>query len=129
MNIRPLNDLERFEVMQAMFPEEIADDNGAWDNIEDTIWEKFEIDGEHFDLLVGHLAMLAPVQQSPLTGSLHHVLGTVKVVGDSQMITAAVKREVQPPKTECDHDWETVGDGKQVCTYPNCNETREHPNG
>ena len=95
MNIKPLDDLERFEVMQAMFPDEIWDDNDALDDIEDMIWEKFSINIEDFDLLVGHLAMLAPIQQSPLTGNLHHVLGTVKVVGDGQIITAAVKREAQ----------------------------------
>lgn len=130
MNYYPLSDLERFEVMQAMFPDEIGDDNEAWDTIEDTIWDKFEIAGEDFDRLVGHLTMLAPIQQSPMSGELHHVLGTVKIVGDRQLITAAVKREVQmppEPKTECDHDWEDMGNGTMACTYPECDATRKWP--
>lgn len=92
----PLTDLERFEVVQAMFPDEVGDDNEAWDNIEDTIWDKFEISGENFDVLVGRLVMLAPIQQSPMSGDLHHALGTIKIDGNCQMMTAAVKREVQP---------------------------------
>lgn len=93
MKARRLDDLERFEVMQAMFPDELTDDNDLGDE-EPLIYEKFAMEVDDFDLLVGHLVMLAPIQQAPLTGKLHHVLGTIKIVGDSQMITAAVKREV-----------------------------------
>lgn len=130
--IYPLSDLERFEVMQAMFPDEIGDENEDWNNIEDTIWEKFEIAGEDFDQLVGHLVMLAPIQQSPMSGELHHVLGTIKIADNQQLITAAVKREVQIPQEptpenvsdDCDHDWEDMGDGTKACTYPECDATR-----
>ena len=127
MKYYPLSDLERFDVMQAMFPGEIGDDNDAWDHIEDSIWDKFEIDGENFDRLVGRLVTLAPIQQSPMSGELHHVLGTIEIVNGSQMITAAVKREVQLPEPECDHDWEDMSDGTMACTYPGCNATRAWP--
>lgn len=124
MSIQPLDDLERFEIMQAMFPDEVGDDNEAWDNLEDTIWEKFSINVEDFDLLVGHLVMCAPVMGSPMTGKQNHVLGSVSINGNQQQVVAAVKREYQTPKPKCDHDWEDMSDGTMACTYPECNATR-----
>lgn len=125
MSIQPLNDLERFDIMQAMFPDEVGDDNEAWDNLEDMIWEKFSINVEDFDRLVGHLVMCAPVMGSPLAGKQNHVLGSVSINGNQQHVVAAVKREYQPKKPECDHDWEDVGDGQEECTYPGCDAKRE----
>ncbi|MEC8917784.1 MAG: hypothetical protein VX796_09215 [Pseudomonadota bacterium] len=95
---RPLDDLERFEIMQAMFPGEISDDNDAWDNIDDIIWDKFEIDAENFDDLVGRLVMLAPVVQSPLSGDLSHALGDVKISDGQMHMVAAVKRDAVEDK-------------------------------
>lgn len=127
---RPLDDLERFEIMQAMFPDEISDDNDAWDNIDDIIWDKFEIDAENFDDLVGRLVMLAPVMSSPLTNTVHHTLGRITIADGQQNIVAAVKRdavEAAPIKSvadECDHDWDDMGNGTMACTYPECAATR-----
>lgn len=125
MSVQPLDDLERFEIMQAMFPDEVGDDNEAWDNLEDTIHEKFNIDVEDFDLLVGHLVMCAPVMGSPLTGKQNHVLGSVSINGNQLQVVAAVKREYQPNKPKCDHDWIDVGDGQEECTYLGCDAKRE----
>ncbi|MEO1872365.1 MAG: hypothetical protein ABGX76_04250 [Cobetia sp.] len=127
--IQPLSDLERFDLLQAMFPGELSDDNDGWDAMEDLVYDKFNIDAEDFDLLVGHLVMCAPVMGSPLTGTQHHVLGSISFSNGQQHVMAAVKREAaiqeeDKPTEECDHDWEDMGDGTMACTYPECNATR-----
>lgn len=92
----PIDDLERFELMQMLFPEELPDDDDeSWDKVDDLIYEKFGVDPEQFDLIVGHLVMLAPVMESGLTKRRMHVLGKVTVEGDNQYMCAGVKREVQ----------------------------------
>ena len=93
--IKPLTDLERFELVQIMYPDEITEDDAGWDAVEGLIYEKFNIDVEDFDNLVGRLVMCAPVIGSPLTGSQHHALGSVTLVEGRQMVVAAVKREAQ----------------------------------
>lgn len=93
--IKPLTALERFELLQTMFPDEVTDDEAGWAAIFALIYEKFNIEVDDFDNLVGHLVMCAPVMGSPLTGSQHHVLGSVTLVEGQQIIVAAVKREAQ----------------------------------
>lgn len=95
MKYYPLTLLERFEVVMAMFPDKLNDEDHDLGDEEDIIEEEFGMDPADFDKLVGRLVTLAPIQQSPMSGELHHVLGSVKLVGESQRITAAVKREVQ----------------------------------
>lgn len=92
-NIQALTDLERFDLLQAMFPGELSDDNDGWDAMEDLVYDKFNIDAEDFDRLVGHLVMCAPIMGSPLTGTQHHVLGSISVSNGQQHVMAAVKRE------------------------------------
>ncbi|GAA0753130.1 hypothetical protein [Sphingomonas trueperi] len=98
--IQPLSDLERFDLLQAMFPGELSDDNDGWDAMEDLVYDKFNIDAEDFDRLVGHLVMCAPVMGSPLTGTQHHVLGTISISNGQQHVMAAVKREAATQKAE-----------------------------
>ncbi len=130
--IQPLSDLERFDLLQAMFPGALSDDDAGWDAMEDLVYDRFNIDVEDFDRLVGHLVMCAPIMGSPLTGTQHHVLGSAKVSDGQVLMMAAVKREVHVTPTasletessDCDHDWEDMGDGTMACTYPECNATR-----
>jgi hypothetical protein len=98
--IQPLSDLERFDLLQAMFPGELSDDDAGWDAMEDLVYDRFNIDVEDFDRLVGHLVMCAPVMGSPLTGTQHHVLGSISISGNQQHMTAAVKREAIISKAE-----------------------------
>lgn len=103
--IQPLSDLERFDLLQAMFPGELSDDDDGWDAMEDLVYDKFNIDAEDFDRLVGHLVMCAPVMGSPLTGTQHHVLGSISVSNGQQHVMAAVKREaaIQQEEEESSH--------------------------
>jgi hypothetical protein len=98
--IQPLTDLERFDLLQIMFPGELSDDDEGWDKAEDLIYEKFNIEAEDFDLLVGHLVMCAPVLTSPLSGAVHHVLGEIIIKDGSQHVMAAVKREAAAQEQE-----------------------------
>lgn len=100
-NIQPLTDLERFDLLQAMFPGELSDDDEGWDAMDDLVYDKFDIDPEDFDRLVGHLVMCAPVMGSALTDEKHHVLGTINVSDGQQHVIAAVKRDaVEADTTE-----------------------------
>lgn len=98
--IQPLSDLERFDLLQAMFPGELSDDDNGWDAMEDLVYDKFNIDAEDFDLLVGHLVMCAPAMGSPLTGTAHHVLGKISISDGQQQMMAAVKREAATQEEE-----------------------------
>lgn len=128
----PLTDLERFDLLQAMFPGELSDDDAGWDQMDELVTNKFDIDPEDFDRLVGRLVMCAPVMTSPISGTQHHALGSVTVSDGQVLMTAAVKREIHIPQEpapekvseDCDHDWEDMGDGTMACTYPECNATR-----
>lgn len=75
--IQPLNDLERFELLQIIFPGELSDDDEGWEAMEDLVYDRFNIDAEDFDFLVGHLVTCAPVLGSALSGAQYHVLGSV----------------------------------------------------
>lgn len=76
--IQPLSDLERFEIVQAMFPSKLNDEEHDIGDEEEILWDEFSIYPEFFDYLVGHLVMLAPALQSPLTGNVAHCLGRAK---------------------------------------------------
>lgn len=91
-NFKPLDSLERFELIQAMFPGHLGEDADLGDE-EAIIEVTLGIDPESFDELVGRLVMFAPVMSSPLSGEAHHVLGQVTITGFNQQITAIVKRE------------------------------------
>jgi hypothetical protein len=129
--IQPLTDLERFELLQIMFPQELGEDADLGDE-EDLLFDKFDLEPEQFDQLVGHLVMCAPVLISPLSGAAHHVLGETIIKDGQQHVMAAVKRDAvettpaaeQRAEEECDHDWDDVGNGTMACTYPNCDATR-----
>lgn len=93
--IKPLDDLEMFELLQAAYPEkfpdeedetfeaaqEFADNISGWDEIAD---------------LLGRVVMLALPLPSGLTGALYHCLGKLIPIKDGYpRMIAAVKREVE----------------------------------
>lgn len=93
--IKNLDELERFEVVAAMFPDKLNDDENDIGDEEDIIIDEFNITPEKFDYLVAKLTFLAPVMQSPLTGERHHSLGHIEITEQGQSITALVKRKFE----------------------------------
>lgn len=88
----PLSDLERFELLQAMYPDRLTDDSDLGD--EEEILEDIGIDPEAFDEIMGRAVWCATPLRSPLTGKAAHVLGRVSIVDDHIHMVAAVKREI-----------------------------------
>lgn len=91
--MKPLNDLEIYELLQAAYPGKFTDDDEGFEDAQEFAdnlagWE------EVADLL-GRVAMLAMPMGSPLTGSLHHVLGQVTIREGQAYMMAAVKRPVK----------------------------------
>ena len=100
--IKPLDDLEIYELLQAAYPGKFTDDDEGFEDAQEFAdnlagWE------EVADLL-GRVAMLAMPMRSPLTGSLHHALGNVTIKDDQVYLVAAVKR---PVKSEAEEDAES----------------------
>lgn len=74
--VRPLDNLDVFEIMQAIYPDQFAEDSDEnWDAVMEMI-DGIEINGDPLDMFLGRLIMLAPTMESPLTGKKYHVLGT-----------------------------------------------------
>lgn len=98
---RPLNDIERFELVMMMFPDQLNEEENDIGDEEYVIDRELEIAPEDFDLLVGRLMAVAPVMESPLTGHKHHVLGVTDFEAGS--FIAAVKREVSQAEERSDN--------------------------
>lgn len=90
--IQPLDDLERFELLQAMFPGLLHEDADLGD--EEEILDELGVDPEVFDELMARAVLCAMPMQSPLSGQAHHVLGQVSIADGQINMMAAVKREI-----------------------------------
>lgn len=93
--MKPLDDLEMFELLQAAYPEKfIGDSDEAFEAAQEFAesisgWE------EVADLL-GRVAMLTMPMEQPPTGNHVHVLGEIKKTDrGSYYMMAAVKRPVK----------------------------------
>lgn len=84
-----ISDLEAFEILQQMFPDDVVDDDCDYEGVERILMEKLNVDFEQFSAIVGRLAYLGPVLKGPLTGKAHHVLG----VHEGNSFIALIKRE------------------------------------
>lgn len=91
--VHPLDDLERFELLQAMFPGLLHEDADLGD--EEEILDELGIDPEVFDELMARAVMCAMPMSSPLSGEGHHVLGQVSVSDGQVHMMAAVKRAIR----------------------------------
>ena len=96
---KPLDDLEIYDLLQAAYPGKFTDDDEGFEDAQEFAdslagWEDIA------DLL-GRVVMLAMPMGSPLTGSLHHVLGNVTFKDGQVYMMAAVKR---PVKSEAEED-------------------------
>ena len=93
MKIKPLDDLEMFELLQAAYPEKFPDDD-------DKTWEAAqefadEISGwEGVSDLLGRVAMLTMPMESGMTKRLSHCLGKIEIANGKAHMIAAVRRDV-----------------------------------
>lgn len=92
-NVKPLDDLEMFELIQLCYPEKFPDESDeTWDAVRDFV--DCDLQGEEMlsDLLA-RVCMLALPVRSPLSGTNYHCLGQISENGEGYNILAAVKRE------------------------------------
>ena len=72
---KQLDDLEVFDILQALFPGKYTDDD--FDNLDDICIDEFEVDFEQFAKIGGALLTLAPpAMKSPLTDKVYRCFGT-----------------------------------------------------
>lgn len=88
----PLNDLERFELLQAIYPERLGDDADFGD--EEELLHEMCVDPVSFDEIMGRVALCTMPMSSPISGEPHHVLGSVTIADGRVHMMAAVKREI-----------------------------------
>ena len=87
-----MSELEMFEVLQALFPDEVTDENCDYDWLEEFIHNKFEVGVEEFTNIAGHLIYLTPQLRTALSGRMVHAFGTQPEDDPTQFI-ALMKRE------------------------------------
>lgn len=91
--VKPLDDLEMFELLSAAYPEKFSgDDDATWDATQDFADEISGYD-EIADLLA-RVAMLTMPMSSGLTQRLSHCLGPVTITDNKASMIAAVRRDV-----------------------------------
>lgn len=98
--IKPLNDLELYEVLVAAYPEKFKgrEENGndLWNEVIDFAEELCaEMDVDALSDLIGRLVMLASPVESALTGTYSHCLGSTEIRNGHVLMMAAVSREVK----------------------------------
>ncbi|MFV0662736.1 hypothetical protein [Denitromonas sp.] len=98
-DLKPLDDLEMFELLKAAYPERFPDE-------EDATWEAAqqfadEISGwDAIADLLGRVVMLSMPMKSGLTERLSHCLGAVSVRGGAVQMEAAVRRDFHAPEVQ-----------------------------
>lgn len=90
---KALDDLERFELLQIMFPDKFGEDADLGDEID--LLEEMGVDVDSFDEIMGRAVMCSMPMTSPLTGDGHHVLGEVTISNGNVHMMAAVKRPIK----------------------------------
>ena len=97
-DLKPLDDLEMFELLKAAYPERFPDEEDAtWDAA-----QQFadEISGWDATRLLECVVLLTMPMRSGLTNRLSHCLGTVSVNGKRVHMDAAVRRDAHDPEVE-----------------------------
>lgn len=91
--VKPLDDLEMFELLSAAYPEKFSDDDDeTWDAA-----QEFANDISGYDEiadLLARVAMLTMPMSSGLTQRLSHCLGSVTITDNKASMIAAVRRDV-----------------------------------
>lgn len=94
-NVKPLTDLELYELMVTAYPErfdENADDD-IWDDVMDFVDDQFGCIDELSELLARVTLMASPMV-SVINGVSNHCLGKMKIVDNTVRMTACVQRQV-----------------------------------
>lgn len=90
--VKPLDDLEMFELIRAAYPEEFKDDSDeTWDAVQDFAHNISGYD-DVADLL-GRVVMLTMPMASGLTNRQYHCLGSVTFNDGLACMVAAVRRD------------------------------------
>ena len=96
MTVKPLDDLEMFELLQAAYPEKFADDED--ETFEAALNFADDLSGfEELADLLGRVVMLTMPMKSGLTERLSHCIGRVEFAGNSASMVAAVRRDAVTP--------------------------------
>lgn len=97
--IKPLDDLEIFELFSAAYPEKFKDDSDeTWNSVQEFAEE---IAGtEAVAELLGRVVLLTMPMITGMTKRLSHCLGTVKVSDNRASMIAAVRRDFLPTAEE-----------------------------
>ena len=96
MTVKPLDDLEMFELLQAAYPEKFADDKD--ETFEAALNFADDLSGfEELADLLGRVVMLTMPMKSGLTERLSHCIGRVEFAGNSASMVAAVRRDAVTP--------------------------------
>lgn len=102
-NAKPLDELELYELVVAMYPKKFADRDEAGDDIWDEVMEFVEDElvgellctEEGLRELLGRVLLLTQPIRSELTGELFHALGTVEIKGEQVHMLAHAKAKVE----------------------------------
>ena len=91
--IKPLDDLEMFELIQAAYPEQFKnDDDETWDRVMEFV-ERINGFDDIADLL-GRVVMLTMPMRSGFGNKQYHCLGKITIKDDMANMVAAVRRDV-----------------------------------
>jgi len=97
--IKPLDELEMFDLLQAIYPERFAGEDD--DTYHAALQFADEVQGfEDLADLLGRIVMLTSPMHSPLTGSYSHCLGNVEIANGQVHMTALVRRDADIPLQE-----------------------------
>lgn len=96
--IKHLDELEKFELLVAAFPEKYAKREEEGDDIWDEVmefWDELTNDPEQVEDFVARLVYLTMPMASAISGTHRHVLGVPALHQGSVNMTVAVSRDVQ----------------------------------
>lgn len=87
----PVNDLEKFEILQACYPDKFGyEDEESWENAQEYIEDE-----KAWDLIERLLMLCGEVMESVLTGKQYRVFGEdVETTSGKTMKRSLIKREV-----------------------------------
>ncbi|WP_281647930.1 hypothetical protein [Parendozoicomonas sp. Alg238-R29] len=93
-NVKPVDDLELFELIVAAYPDKF-DENAEgciWDEVMEFAEDKFG-DLEDISEFLGRIALLTMPANSAISGETTHCLGKVEIRDGQAFMTAAVQRK------------------------------------
>ena len=95
-NVKPVDDLELFELIVAAYPDKF-DENAEgciWDEVMEFAEDKFG-DLDDISEFLGRITLLTMPASSVINGETTHCLGKVEIIDGKAFMTAAVQRKVR----------------------------------